>query len=835
MANIEHQELDDDFALLLAECDEALSSGIELPQPPGNSAELRGRLSRGLRCVQLLRNRKGAERSDDTAVSPLATLHEKVDWKPRQDDCHPPAADGTNHRFGRFELRRELGRGGFGVVFLAYDPALQREVALKLPRVEGLITPELRERFRREAQAAARLDHPHIVQVHEAGELGPVCYIASAYYPAITLADWLRQSRDRVPFSAAAALVQQLALAMDYAHGHGVLHRDLKPGNILLTPGASPPAPAGNCASPVPTLENDNQPLASLTPKISDFGLAQLAGGEAEGLPADELTRTGMLIGTPSYMSPEQASGRRTTNGAAVDVYSLGAILYELVTGRPPFRSDTPLETLLLVRTCEPVSPSRLEPKLPRDLETICLKCLEKEPRRRYATAQALADDLGRFMAGRPIVARPIGPAERALKWARRRPAVALLAAAILLISVSSFVAVTALWRSAVDALAATEQARRDEARQRHEAQGQLAEKLIALADLEWRGGRLDQAQERLKEVPAALHTQRWEVLTRACQAQHAVLTPGTIIAAVEFSPDGSRLAIAKEFGTVSIWNVESGDKLLDPYYEGQASRDTCLRFRPGGRELVRATAFDASRRTGIHDTLKWCVWDLASDSPATIRHNLRGQYHFPRFSADARYLAAFDDLAKSIVVWDLVSGDRLGTIPQPAGVWDLDFAANRELLVTSNFDGRVRFWEAVTGQPQMQLSGSTGYAPLAIDPKGDVLAVAVLGREGNGTDVQVWNVTSQRLQSSFVAHDRRIKSVALHPSGRLVATASDDATARLWSCRTGKELLTLRGHQQPVLSVVFSPDGRYLATASQDGTVRLWDCRFAEGAADGE
>jgi tetratricopeptide (TPR) repeat protein len=327
-------------------------------------------------------------------------------------------AEGAPVTIGRFRILRELGSGGFGLVFLAHDPLLCREVALKVPRPDALASPELRRRFRQEAQAAAGLAHPNLVPVYEAGEAGPVCYIASAYCPGITLAEWLKRQTEPVPWRQAAQLVATLAGAVEHAHRRGVVHRDLKPGNILLRKDEG-----GRMKD-----ESDRSdssfilPPSSFVPMITDFGLAKVQA-ERCGDP----TQSGAIVGTPSYMAPEQAAGISRYVGPAADVYSLGAILYELLTGRPPFQADTALEVLLLVRTEEPVPPARLRPKLPRDLQTICLKCLEKDPRRRYAGAQALADDLRRCLEGEPVHARPAPPWERAWKWARRRPAAAAL------------------------------------------------------------------------------------------------------------------------------------------------------------------------------------------------------------------------------------------------------------------------------------------------------------------------------------------------------------------------------------------------------------------------
>jgi serine/threonine-protein kinase len=293
-----------------------------------------------------------------------------------------------------YQLLRELARGGMGVVYEARQTALGRPVALKMILSGAHASDAQRQRFRAEVEAVARLQHPNIVQIYEVGEVDHLPYCALEFVGGGSLAETINGTPQ--PPRQAAALAATLAEAVQAAHAQGVVHRDLKPGNVLLTPGG--------------------------TPKVADFGLAKrLDGGST-------LTPTGQVVGTPSYMAPEQAEGKKEV-GPAADVYALGAILYELLTGRPPFKAETPLDTLLQVVNTEPVPPGRLQPKVPHDLDTICLKCLEKDPRRRYASAQDLADDLRHFLKGEPIRARPVPPWERALKWARRRPAAAALLA----------------------------------------------------------------------------------------------------------------------------------------------------------------------------------------------------------------------------------------------------------------------------------------------------------------------------------------------------------------------------------------------------------------------
>jgi serine/threonine protein kinase len=404
----------------LAAYDEALAAGVPLTvlHQAGMPSHMQPQLQDGLDCMQLLR--KALPRQDqDSAVSAGQDSAAEV--------TATPSLPCTS--LGRFKLRRELGRGGFGVVFLAYDPQLGRDVALKVPRPDAIASPQMLDRFHQEGRAAAGLDHPHIVPVYEAGALGPICYIASAYCPGITLAAWLKQYTQPVPIRLAAALTATLAEAVQHAHSRGVLHRDLKPSNVLL----SPLGMSGDGSGAALSSSSSSADALTFIPKITDFGLAKLlpslTATAPEGQDAVKPTRSGAILGTPSYMAPEQAQGKSSQTGPAADVYGMGAILYELLTKRPPFVGESDLDILQQVQEEEPVSPVRLRPKTPRDLETICLKCLRKEPHRRYATSLALGEDLRRFLAGEPIRARPTPSWERLLKWGRRRPAQAIAAA----------------------------------------------------------------------------------------------------------------------------------------------------------------------------------------------------------------------------------------------------------------------------------------------------------------------------------------------------------------------------------------------------------------------
>ncbi|HEV3143164.1 MAG TPA: serine/threonine-protein kinase, partial [Gemmataceae bacterium] len=315
---------------------------------------------------------------------------------------------------GDFEILRELGRGGMGIVYLARQLSLNRLVALKVLAPDALGQLEALQRFRREAESVAKLQHPNVVQVFEIGAVQNRSYLALEYVSGGSLVDYLRGVP--CPPSEAAAFLETVARAVHFAHKQGIIHRDLKPANILLT---GPDLVSGQASA--------RPALSAFVPKVADFGLAKEVGLESGQ------SHTGFILGTPSYMAPEQARGEPAAIGPVADVYALGAILYELLTGRPPFRGSTTLETVQQALAEDPVPPARLRPGTPRDLETICLKCLQKEPARRYASAEALADDLQRFRAGRPIVARPVTYGERLWRWGRRNPMRAALSVSLAL------------------------------------------------------------------------------------------------------------------------------------------------------------------------------------------------------------------------------------------------------------------------------------------------------------------------------------------------------------------------------------------------------------------
>jgi WD40 repeat protein/tRNA A-37 threonylcarbamoyl transferase component Bud32 len=791
-------------------------------------------------------------------------------------------AVGPDERLGRFTIVRELGRGGFGVVFLAVDRVLNRRVALKVPRPEVLATPEVARRFLREAEAASRLDHPNIVPVYETGRAGAACFIASAYCEGPTLADWLRQSEAAEAPRRAARLVATLATAMEHAHERGILHRDLKPSNILL----QRRAPGGPDAP-------DEGPFL---PRICDFGLARLLDQEP-----DE-TRTGVPVGSPAYMAPEQAEGRPREYGPPTDVYALGVILHELLTGRPPFRGETPQETLRQVLQLDPTPPRQLRPAIPRDLETICLKCLEKRPGRRYATALGLADDLRRYLDGRPILARPVPPWERAGKWARRRPAAAALAAGLVLTVLAAIGGLA--WsrdrerRHGEELLRALALARKNE--QEAQAHKALAEHRERVSQQHWVASQIRLAQsvrdrgeveptieilDGLRDLagPSGPRGFAWDYLNRLCRRVVEVRTrgPGYVPPPV-FPPDARMVARNADGTAVAVFRRRGEDRFINmpscacyavarvlgseasfvpisletkPFppahveWLGRVVREAsgCASARPIAPESInRCAAFSPDGRTvaligPLSELHVWSLRLIDAGSGRVLSTYSAGD------ASGASDLAFMPD-GRTVIVGGPGPKERLWHVdgrpdpPAPSGhraeVWGLAFAPDGRTLASSgDEDHDIKLWDVATGAERSTMidrapvgerygSGKTSHGSLvtsiAYSPDGARLASGSFDRS-----VKLWKVDSDEQPVAFLGHTDRVRAVAFSPDGAVVASGGNDATVRLWDVAArGARGAPLTGHTDWIFGVAFTPDGTTLVSASLDGTIRLWDWR---------
>jgi WD40 repeat protein len=738
-----------------------------------------------------------------------------------------------------YEVLGELGRGGMGVVYKARQAGLNRLVALKMILAGSHAGPDDLARFRSEAEAVAALQHPNIVQIFEVGERDGLPFFSLELVEGGSLADRL----DGAPWPArpAAELVAALARAMHYAHSRGVVHRDLKPANVLLASGGlTPPVEA--------TTGGSRPPLADAVPKITDFGLAKQLDGAAGR------TRTGAVMGTPSYMAPEQAGGRPKEIGPACDVYALGAILYELVTGRPPFRADTALDTILQVTGDDPVPPRRLAPKLPRDLETVCLRCLEKAPARRYASAGSLADDLQRFLDSKPIQARPAPAWERLAKWARRRPAVAALTLLSAVTAAVGFALVTWQWREAEDA-------RTGEERQRHEAEAALRESEInlyfnhiALADREWHAGNTGRAEELLDACPDELRDWEWHYLKRLCHSDLlTVRSPVGGNGAVAFSPDGKYLATGGQGASLLLLDAANGKVVRT--FRGHGFGVVAVAFSPDGRRL--ASSFEEDVGKG---GLK--VWDVADGREVYTLPGSHGGVSALAFSRDGARLAAAErnhplsDTPADVRLLDAVTWAVVRTLRGPPSKVDgVAFSPDGHTLVAVGGSprtpsGTIKVWEADTGkelpsfeghgratpgiihggaldvlQPLLRPSGADRIvAGVAFSPDGKRLATA-----GWDQTARVWDVASRKAVLTYYGHGSALSGIAFSPDGRHVASAALDRSVHVWDAATGERTRTLLGHAGAVFGLAYAPEGRRLASVAvirdpERGEVKVWD-----------
>ncbi|HZW32334.1 MAG TPA: protein kinase, partial [Isosphaeraceae bacterium] len=690
-----------------------------------------------------------------------------------------------------YEVLDVLGSGGMGVVYRAFQTRLHRPVAVKMVHAGARASPAVLARFQVEAQAVARLQHPNIVQIYEVSQHAGSPFLVLELVEGPSLARSLAGTP--LPTRQAVELVEVLARAIHAAHGQGVVHRDLTPANVLLTAGG--------------------------TPKITDFGLAKLLMG-GEGL----RTQTGELLGTPSYMAPEQAASRHQAIGAATDVYALGAILYELLTGRPPFKAESPLETIRQVIADEPVPPSRLRPKLPRDLETIGLKCLRKEPAQRYPTAAALADDLRRLLDGRSILARRSGTLEQAWRWCRRNPglaaATATAAAAVVTLALVS-TAMAWIFRDQRNQIAHQRNeiaAEREQVRRAAtETRANLFRALTAQAratqlshQVGQRYGSLAALREaagvaRSLHLPAAqLDELRDEAI--ACLALPDLEPTGRVIhrppgvLLFAFDPTLTRYALRFLDGTIQVRRVANDEELAR--FQARGDRDIFVfGFSPDGRYLA----------SSHHPRFDLTVWDIDHRAVA-VQDSGRVAGTSARFSPDGRRIVlAHDDGA--ILDYDLATGQlhRRWQVPVQGAPSDLVFRPDGVQLAINcgGNDGPCCILEAATGR-LVQTIVQPGHDTLAWSQDGTTLAIT-----GQDRKISLWETATGIRKAVLEGQINGGLRAGFHPAGTLLASTGWGGGLRLWDPILGRPALTMTGEIEPQ----FSQDGHLVVALGDELT----------------